>query len=199
MLDISPAPFQKIKPGREYILEQIQFKNKVWVEKKGRWLDMFLLVSLWIYFVLQCIVVLMEGPSFAKIFMAAAAAAGIICISRYRKIIGYYEEAQCRISFSEEMIIWEYPEIILPINKGKCSLKYVIQRDEIKSIALSNQLQSVRVECSPVAEYNSGKKRKSLDYRNGNKNCILVIYNYDLNELQRLFSRYVKTNIYVID
>ena len=80
------------------------------------------------------------------------------------------------------------------------SVVYYIYENEIKSILLSQEIRSLRIECCPVAEYHDkAGNTKSIDYGKMNKNCVLIMYNCELKRIQDLINQYIKVDIEFVD
>jgi hypothetical protein len=180
-------------------MKEIQFTNKVWISQKGKLLDIVLNVCCWVYLLLDIVVILMEGFSAYTIFSFVAAVIIILWTSVHIKNNGKYEETDCKITFSKSKIVWEYLNINMPIYKGQAHIIYNIDAEKIKSISLSNKIQSIRVECSPLVECINEKKKKTVDYRKNNKSCVLIIYNYNVDEIRDLFLQYIGKTVDIID
>lgn len=87
----------------------------------------------------------------------------------------------------------------MPIYKGKVHIIYNIDTENIKNISISNKIQSIRIECSPVIEYIRGEHKKIIDYRKNKKSCVLIIYNYNLDRIKELLLKYIGKTIDVVD
>lgn len=148
---------------------------------------------------LDSVVIFMEKFSIYNISTCIVAIIIIRWTSRHIKNSGKYVEADCKITFSKDKIIWEYIDIDLPIYKGKSHVIYIIECNRIKNISLSNEIESIRVECSPQVKYINEKKIRNIDYRKKNKSCVLIIYNYKLDEIKKLFMKYISKKIDIVD
>lgn len=180
-------------------MEQIEFTNKLWISQKGKKVDKILRCCCWIYLILQIVNIAMGETTIQNVGTAALALLGIIWIRSDMKASGKYVNTKCKITFSKDKIVWEYPEMDPGSSKSMSSIKYDIDTDKIKNISISHDIMSLRLECSPVIEYISFGKKKREDYREKNKSCVLIIYNYDLKVLQRLFGRYTGKEIEFVD
>lgn len=180
-------------------MKEIQFVNKVWISQKGRLLDKILKVCSCIYLLLNVVIILMEGFSVYIVCTSIIALVIILWTSKCIKNNGEYQETNCKITFLENKIIWEYPDINMPIYKGKVHIIYNIDTENIKNISISNKIQSIRIECSPVIEYIRGEHKKIIDYRKNKKSCVLIIYNYNLDRIKELLLKYIGKTIDVVD
>ena len=180
-------------------MEQIEFINKIWISNRGRLVDKLLNICCWIYLILDLLLIVMEGTEIVNTITCILAIMIILHTRKNIKNSGYYMQAECRIIFSTENIIWEYPKVTLPIYKGKYKIRYEIDINKIKSIIFSKKLQSCRVECSPLIKYIGEKRNKIIDFRKNNKSCILIVYNFDMQHLEYLFRKYTGMQIDVID
>ena len=141
----------------------------------------------------------MEGFSAYIVFTSIVALIIILWTSGYIKNNGKYQETDCKITFSKNKIIWEYPNISMPVYKGQVHIIYNIDAENIKNISQSNEIKSIRVECSPMIEYIRGGQKRIIDYRKNEKSCVLIIYNYNLDEIKALFLKYMGKTVDVID
>lgn len=171
-------------------MKEISFKNKVWIAQRKLGVHKWLIILCSIYLILSSVVIIMEGVTFFRGFSVFAAIIIVIWSKTQDKKAGEYVEADCKISFSDNCIRWEYPDITLQPGKPNSHVIYNFSSDDIKNITVSSEMGSMRVECSPVVEYITGGNHKTIDFRKGNKSCVLITYNYNIYELEDLFRQY---------
>ena len=180
-------------------MEEIKFINKIWVSKDRKLLFKIIRILCLIYLILNIVIIMMEGFALYEVITIFISIIFIMWSNSNIKESGEYIDAECKINFSEDKIRWEYININLPKYKGATNIIYLIDRDKIKNISLSSEINSIRVECSPLVRYISDSKEKEFDYRIKNKSCVLIIYNYDLEKLKKLFTKYTDKEIEQID
>jgi hypothetical protein len=146
------------------------------------------------------IVIIMEGFEAMSIITCIAAFILMLWSGKSMKVKGGYIETMCNIEFQRGRIKWQYPSIDLQDGNGAASVVYYIYENEIKSILLSQEIRSLRIECCPVAEYHDkAGNTKSIDYGKMNKNCVLIMYNCELKRIQDLINQYIKVDIEFVD
>lgn len=172
------------------VMEKIQFKNKIWLPASGRILDRILNISAYIYLLGNVVIMLAEKPSFKISASALVAIVFIIWTKRNLKKKGIYIETDCIITFSDNMLIWEYPDIDFRDGRGMLYVKYLIRKEDIVSVAMSSELNSVRLKCNPTVECtNKNGKTKIINYKS--KGCILITYNYNIYDIAEKYKKYM--------
>lgn len=180
-------------------MKEIQFINKVWISEKGIVLDRILNICCWIYSLLVLVVIVMEGIQLETMITFAAAIIIIIWTHFHSKRTGHYIQAECKISFSKNKIVWEYPNINMPAYKGTSSIKYTIDASKIINVSISSEINSLRLECLPLVEYKGQRKHKIIDFSHRREACVLIIYNYNLDTIKSLFDEYINVKIDIVD
>lgn len=179
-------------------MHEISFSNKVWVSRRRRKVYTWLITLCCLYLLFNTIVIIMEGISLYSGFTTFAAVVIILWALYQKNNDGQYIEVDCRIAFSRDKIIWEYPSITLQPNKPDSHVIYKIEPESIINISVSRELGSMRVECAPLAECTYKGKEETVDYRKSKKPCVLITYNYNIDELMDLFRKYTGKEITVI-
>lgn len=179
-------------------MESIEFINKVWIPVKGRILDRSLNICAWVCLALNVIALIMGMLSSMYIIAAISAMILIAWTSGNLKSSGEYINTDCKIIFFKNQIIWEYPSIDLHNGMGRLHARYTIDKEAIIDVAMSNQLQSVRLKCRPVVDI-INRKSKMIDYKKKHKSCILILYNYDINRIKNLYEKYLGIDVKIID
>ena len=101
-----------------------------------------------------------------------------------KKEKGRYVLCRCKLTFDDDKLIWEYPEIDLQDGKGILSIRYIVEKAKIQEIVFSEQLQSICFRCKPIVEHiHRNGKVKRVDYRNKVKSHSLILYNNDLEAI----------------
>lgn len=181
-------------------MDIIEFTNKVWIETKGRTITRVLNICGWIYVLCNIVLFIMEGISIENLIWTIAAIILIIYTRNELKIKGKYIVCDCKLTFAYNQLIWEYPQIDMQDGRGLAKIVYKMDAERINRVALSEELQSIRVECSPVVEYmNSKNKSDTLDFQKSRKKCILILYNYDIRVVEEKIKNYLNIPVHEVE
>lgn len=180
-------------------MEELRFINKVWISPKEKAAERVLKTCCWVYLFLDMILMLMEGIRPRSVLSGAAVFFAVFFIRSNVKRRGHYTETECRIRFEEKRIQWDYPGIDLDDGKGMVSLQYDIDGNKIKNISVSHELRSIRLECSPLLSYGRKGVIKTIDYKKGNRSCVLILYYDDMARMQELINKYIHVRMQTVD
>lgn len=179
-------------------MEEINFKNKLWVSMKGGIFERFLAVLVCIYCILQIFVFFMEGIDFRSVIMIVLAVVLFVYCIRRLKGYGKYIESLCVLKFFHGRLVWEYPNMIT--DKGSLHIVYDIEEKRVKDIEVCYKLNSVRVISQPVMTVEYWSQRKKItDFSKKNKDCFLVLYYDDIESMVQLFQKYFNCVIQIVD
>jgi len=179
---------------------KIEFINNVWISSRGKLLDRILWFLGWIFLIGNIGIIAMEGIGGTSIFMILFVIALLFIVRRNIKNSGKYIRSKCIVTFADEMVFWEYPNIDMHDGKGICRLIYTVPKEYINSVALSKELNSIRFACCPLIQsvYHDGKER-DIDCRIKRKECVLIAYNCDIYELRELFEKHTDEKVRIFD
>ncbi len=116
------------------------------------------------------------------------------------KRVGRYVESLCILNFSNNMLIWEYPELDMDNRREVVCAKYTVTAESIVDVALSHRMQSIRLACKPIIENTDSSGRKKMtNCQEKNKQCILIMYDEKVEYVQYLIQKYLNVQVNIVD
>lgn len=180
-------------------MEQLKFVNKMWISSKPRIWECILVILIGIYCVLQTFLFIMDGIEVRSCVYLILAIFAFLWYKKSLKRKGKYVENDCILRFTTGQLEWEYPHLEIEGSKRKMNVLYTITRDDIKDIAISHELKSIRIVSKPVMSVVKGEKEKITDFHKKKKDSVLVLYYPKIDEVGLLIKKYLKDDIKVID
>ena len=174
-------------------MEQIRFTNKVWTGKNSGILSKILKALVIIYAVLNIIVIVLEGFSWASVAGLAFAFFALFFSAGKHTKEGKYVESECILTFYPQYLVCEYPQMDLQDGRGIMSVKYIVWNYAVKSLALSRKMQSIRLRCRPVIECVDKMGRQEIrDCSKSGGEVSLILYLENPEKVCKLMERYLE-------
>lgn len=181
-------------------MERFEFYNKIWVSEKGRFLNKVLWVCGWLLLVLNLVMFIMEG---------SAAVSGVTLIFIILMLVwsrssmgsnGRYIESLCILTFTENKLIWEMPELEIRSKKDAVSMKYTLETEDVIGVQISNEMKSIRIACTPLIETQTQNGEvKVKDCRRKQDPHDLILYYEDIKYVENLIQKYLGVEIDIFD
>lgn len=180
-------------------MEQLEFVNKMWVSSKPKLWERCLLILIEIYCALQIFIFIMDGIDLrSSMYLILAIAVFFWCRSAIKRN-GNYVTNDCVLRFENGQLEWEYPHMKIEGTKRQLRVLYTIKTADIRDIALSREMHSVRIVCRPIMETMEKNKKKITDFHKREKDCVLVLYYDKIEEVLLLLRKYVSNQITIVD